>query len=233
MVVVATAVARSLRGAIGDGQNLALVAKNRVSEADDVAARIAARSLAKRGADYTTEVRRLLDSALAVMARHGTASKARVADIVAEAGLSNDAFYRHFPSKDALVLALLEDGTERLARYVAHQMDKAPTAEGKVRKWVEGMLSQTSEPTATTTLAILAYGNGHPDPSVDHYNASVPVAALLVAPFRDLGNADPGPDTLLVAHAVIGRVSDFLWSRTHPTAADLDRIAAFCLCAAI
>ena len=41
---------------------------------------------------------------------------------MAVSGLSNDAFYRHFPSKDALVAALLEDGAERLAGYVAHQM---------------------------------------------------------------------------------------------------------------
>jgi AcrR family transcriptional regulator len=93
---------------------------------NDVAARIARRALAKRGADYESEVRRLLDAALEVMRQGGTTSRARVADIVAAAGLSNDAFYRHFPSKDALVAALLEDGAERLASYVAHQMGQGP-----------------------------------------------------------------------------------------------------------
>ncbi|WP_433155373.1 TetR/AcrR family transcriptional regulator [Actinomadura nitritigenes] len=42
-----------------------------------------------------------------------------MADIVNAAGLSNEAFYRHFPSKGALVAALLEDGTERLHGHVA------------------------------------------------------------------------------------------------------------------
>src|SRR6266704_2895492 len=94
------------------------------SATDDIVERIAQETLARRGADYVGEVRRLLDAALDVMRERGTVSRARVADIVAAAGLSNDAFYRHFPSKDALVAALLEDGAERLASYVAHQMDK-------------------------------------------------------------------------------------------------------------
>jgi hypothetical protein len=45
--------------------------------AGDVARRIAQRSLAKRGAGYTDEVRRLLDAALDVMKQRGTASRPR------------------------------------------------------------------------------------------------------------------------------------------------------------
>ncbi len=89
---------------------------------NNVLARIAQRTLAKRGVGYASEVRRLLDAALEVMRQGGTASRPRVADIVA-AGLSNDAFYRHFPSKDALVGVidqlqpggLTEPGTDPLA----------------------------------------------------------------------------------------------------------------------
>src|SRR6266705_5864308 len=120
---------------------------------NDVAARIAQRTLAKRGAGYASEVRRLLDAALEVMRQGGTASRPRVADIVAAAGLSNDAFYRHFPSKDALVAAILDDGAERLGSYLAHQMAKEPTPQGQVRRWVEGVLSQADEEIAATTLA--------------------------------------------------------------------------------
>src|ERR687897_3086612 len=125
----------------------------------DVADRIAQQTLSTRGAEYATEVRRLLDAALDVMRACGTTSRPRVADIVAAAGLSNDAFYRHFPSKDALVAALLEDGTERLRSYLAHQMAKENTPEGRVRRWVEGVLSQaTDEDVAATTLAVLWNG---------------------------------------------------------------------------
>ena len=101
----------------------------------------------RSGRELRGEVRRLLDAALEVMRRCGTTSRPRVADIVAAAGLSNDAFYRHFRSKDALVAALLEDGAERLRSYLAHQMAKDSAPEPQVRRWVEGVLSQA----ATTT----------------------------------------------------------------------------------
>jgi AcrR family transcriptional regulator len=95
------------------------------------------------------------------------ASRPRVADIVAAAGLSNDAFYRHFPSKDALVAALLEDGAERLAQYTAHQMSKETSPEDQVRRWVEAVLSPrpagavtSSRPAAPSGTA--ARGTGTP-----------------------------------------------------------------------
>jgi AcrR family transcriptional regulator len=197
---------------------------------NDVAARIAQRTLAKRGADYASEIRRLLDAALEVMRQGGTAYRPRVADIVAAAGLSNEAFYRHFPSKDALIAALLEDGTERLASYVAHQMSKEPTAEGKVRRWVEGVLSQTREQIAATTLAVLwnsgnigeSFGSGR-------HSASIPMAALLHEPFAQLGSADPALDASLAAHATLGKIADYLWQRATPSPAEIDHITEFCL----
>src|SRR4051794_2121637 len=139
-----------------------LVTENAILS-DDVAGRIAQRTLARRGADYTGEIRRLLDAALAVMRECGTDSRPRVADIVAAAGLSNDAFYRHFASKDALVGALLEDGAARLVSYLDHQMAKEATADRKVRRWVEGVLSQTDEEIAATTLAVLWNGGSVDD----------------------------------------------------------------------
>src|SRR6476646_2194437 len=92
----------------------------------DVATRIAAATAARRRRpDYAVEVRTLLDAARKVISR---TERARVADIVAEAGLSNDAFYRHFPSKHALVAALPEDGAQRLASYLQHQTAKERSA---------------------------------------------------------------------------------------------------------
>ena len=141
---------------VGD-QNMILAIKNAIPETEtepetDVAGRIVRRTLAKRENEYAGEVRRLLDAALEVMGRCGTSSRPRVADIVAAAGLSNEAFYRHFRSKDALVTAILEDGGERLRSYLAHQLAKEPTPEAQVRRWVEGVLAQASGDIAVTTL---------------------------------------------------------------------------------
>jgi len=200
-----------------------------------VADRIAERTLARRGQDYSSEVRRLLDAGLEVMRACGTTSRPRVADIVAAAGLSNDAFYRHFASKDALVAALLEEGTERLTGYLTHRMEAEPTPEGRVRRWVEGILAQAAdEDVAAATLAVLwnagsvGVGEAAGPPS-----ASAPLAGVVEGVFVELGSTDPALDASLAAHAVVGVLSDHLWRRTRPTAEDTRRIVAACLAIAI
>jgi AcrR family transcriptional regulator len=209
------------------------VPEKTISPTDDIAARIAAQTLTRRGTEYASEVRRLLDAALKVMGEQGTTSRARVADIVAAAGLSNEAFYRYFPSKDALVAALMEDGTERLARYAAHQMDKETTPEGKVRRWVEGVLSQTREKVAATTLAVIWNGaNVGTGVRAGRHNASIPLAALLHEPFAALGSTTAEMDASLVAHATLGKVSDYLWAGKRATRDEIDHLTEFCINAA-
>jgi AcrR family transcriptional regulator len=197
-----------------------------------IADRVAVRALAKRQAAYASEVRRLLDAGLTVMRDCGTTARPRVADIVAAAGLSNDAFYRHFPSKDALVQAILDDGAERLESYLSHQMAKEPTPEGQVRRWVEGVLAQADGDIAATTLAVLWNGGsvGRGAASGRHF-ASEPLATLLHAPFAALGSPDPALDASLAAHATLGRLTDHLWQRQEPSVDETDRIVEFWLAA--
>ncbi|MGW5375653.1 TetR/AcrR family transcriptional regulator [Nocardia sp. NPDC003999] len=198
--------------------------------ADDVATRIARRTLAKRGADYAVEVRKLLDAALTVISAAGTTARPRVTDIVAAAGLSNDAFYRHFPSKDALVAALLEDGAERLTGYVAHQMAKEADPRARVRRWVAAILAQAEEQTAAATLAVLwnAAGPGlglTAGPGV----VDTALAALLRDTLAELGSAAPDSDATLIAHATTGTLAERLRRRGEPASGDVERITAFCL----
>ncbi|MCX4090729.1 TetR/AcrR family transcriptional regulator [Nocardia sp. alder85J] len=210
----------------GDGSTSA----DAVPAGGDLASRIAQRSLAKREAGYASEIRRLLDAALAEIRTRGTTARVRVADVVAAAGLSNDAFYRHFPSKDALLGALLEDGTERLLSYVTHQMAKEPTPEGRIRRWAAAVLSQATDDIATTTRAILWNAGG---PTTD-FESGPPLpgsrlAALLRPAFAELGSADPDFDAAVVSHATVGVLTDYLWRRAQPTPDEVDRIVAFAL----
>jgi AcrR family transcriptional regulator len=166
------------------------------------------------------------------MRRRGTTSRPRVADIVAAAGLSNEAFYRHFPSKDALVSAILEDGAQRLRSYLFHQMDKETDAPGQVRRWVEGVMAQADGDTAATTLAVL-WNGGSADGGLasGRHFASAPLAELLHGPFVALGSGAPELDASLAAHAALGRLSDCLWQRVRPGPAEVDHLTEFCLAA--
>jgi AcrR family transcriptional regulator len=195
--------------------------------AQDVAARVARQTLDRRGAEYADEERRLLDAGLEVIRQCGTESRPRVADIVTAAGMSNDAFYRHFPSKDALVGAILEDGNARLGAYVAHQMTKSATAEGKVRRWVEGVMSQADDDIAATTRAVIWNASGPlagvPAASTD------PIATPLHDPLAALGSTDPELDAALLAHAMFGRLRAHLFAGTTPGHGEIDHLVAFCV----
>lgn len=200
---------------------------------DDVLERVVQRALSQRGLTYEEEVRRLMRAGLEVMVRCGTSASPRVSDIVAAAGLSNDAFYRYFPSKGALVGALLEDGAAQLRSYLEHQMAKEPTAEGQVRRWAEGVLTQARGEVAATTRAVMwnapTAGSGAP---YGRHFASEVLAGLLVGPFTELGSGAPATAARLAAHAVLGALSDHVWAGTEPADDEREQIVAFCLAAA-
>ena len=161
------------------------------------------------------------------MRRGGTSSKPRVADIVAAAGLSNEAFYRHFASKDALVGAILADGAERLRSYLAHQMDKVDAPGDKVRRWVEGVLSQAVDPeVAAQTLAVMWNAGGS---GLVQTTMTQSLAALLHEPLAALGSPDPQLDASLVAHATIGRLSDHLQQGVRPGREEIRNVVEFCM----
>jgi AcrR family transcriptional regulator len=187
------------------------------------------RSLSLRESVARAEVQRLMDATLTIIRRNDAEAPPRVADIVAEAGLSNQAFYRHFASRDDLLAAVAEAGALRLVSYLEHQMAKETEPAAKVRRWIEGVLAQASKTSvAKDTRAVLwsargaqlrRPGNGAPPAA----------AALLVAP---LGHSSPDPerDAAVVAAAVFGRMEYHLWVRP-PSTADVAHLVGFCLAA--
>src|ERR1700730_14398503 len=91
--------------------------------------RAVARSLARRRASYADEVERIVAATYEVIERTGSLDPT-MRDILRQSGISTQAFYRHFRSKDELLLALLDDGRRQLTSYLAHRMAKADTVEG-------------------------------------------------------------------------------------------------------
>src|SRR4051794_24789532 len=81
--------------------------------------RAVARAVSGRVASATHDVERLVEATYRVMRQGGTVEP-RVREILLEAGLSTQVFYRHFRSKDDLLLVVLDDGRRRLAAYLEH-----------------------------------------------------------------------------------------------------------------
>src|SRR6185295_16654653 len=105
---------------------------------------LADRAVAERRAAYAAEARRLIDAAFVVMRREGSIDPG-VRAIVQEAGLSNQAFYRHFSSKDALLLAVLADGQQQLVAYLGRRVASASSPDEQVQRWINGVMAQARD----------------------------------------------------------------------------------------
>ena len=185
------------------------------------------RSLQSREEAVRAEVQRLLDATLVVIRRTGVEVPPKVADIVAEAGLSNQAFYRHFASRDDLLAAVAEAGAQRLVSYLEHQMGKVTDPTDQLRAWVRGVLDQAAKPAvARDTRAVVSSARRSTRPIA----VSPATAILLVEPLRRIGSPDPERDSEVVAAAVFGRLEYHLWVRP-PSDEDAEHLVAFCLAA--
>lgn len=95
--------------------------------------------------DAPTERRMVMDAALKVLARNGYADTS-VGDILSEAGLSTRAFYRHFDTKQDLLVALMQRDTIAVGRTLDHAVRSAGNPVGAVEAWLDCYLDVFFEP---------------------------------------------------------------------------------------
>ena len=189
----------------------------------NVVADLADRSLADRHESYATEIRALLDAALVVMQRDDTIDP-KVADIVSESGLSNQAFYRHFDGKDALLLALLADGRERLGRTVERRMERATGRDARVRAWINAVLDQARDPqAASATRPFFANADRlavvHPEEVARSRDQMVAPLAAVVGPMN----------ARAIYHLTMGVMHDALAVRRPPTRREIEALIDFAI----
>jgi AcrR family transcriptional regulator len=194
-----------------------------------VAEQVASRSLAARHEAYTDEVQRLVAAGYAVLRRTGGLDP-RVGDVVREAGLSNQAFYRHFRGKDELLLAILDDGQRQLVGYLEHQLAAAQPGAPQVRAWIEGVLAQARNRAAAENTRPFALGSAR---LADRFPEEMARSReSVVAPLRAAVTAaggDPGRDTEAIYHLTMGTMNDALVRRVTPSKADVAHVVEFAL----
>jgi AcrR family transcriptional regulator len=184
---------------------------------------LADRSLAARHETYAAEIRTLLDAALTVMRSEDTIEP-RVSDIVRAAGLSNQAFYRHFKGKDEMLVALLDDGRQRLLATIERRMDRAEGDAAKVRAWIEVVLAQARDPEAAAATRPFAINGDRL--AVKFPDETRRSRDRLVDPLRALVGDAPGE---AVYHVAMGTVHDALVMRAAPSRGEVDLIVEFAL----
>lgn len=190
---------------------------------ENLVSTLADRTLADRHETYAAEIRALLDAALTVMRRDETIDP-RVSDIVRTAGLSNQAFYRHFRGKDELLVALLDDGRQRLLTTIERRMARADGEAEQVRAWIEVVLAQARDPEAAAATRPFAINGDRL--AVEFPDETRRSRDRLVDPLRAIVGE---PGALAVYHLAMGTTHDALLNRQAPTRADVDHVVEFAL----
>lgn len=194
------------------------------------------RALARKREKYQAEFDRLLDAARTVMRVRDTVDPT-VHEILAEADLSTAAFYRHFPTKDDLLLVLLVQAGATTRSFLAHRLADLDDPRDRVRAWVEGMfdLLRTEDLLAANRPFLL----GHPR-LLDRFPAEIAdMTGRLVAPLagavRDgrlaagLDPGDPERDARLAYHQVHGILLDRAAERRTSDPGEVAAVVAYTL----
>jgi AcrR family transcriptional regulator len=90
------------------------------------------------------DVGRAIKAAYRIIERDGTA-ELKMRDLLAEADLSTQQFYKYFASKDDFISALLEDGQQRLLGYLEHRIAKHTDPRERVDACLKGLLAQAED----------------------------------------------------------------------------------------
>jgi AcrR family transcriptional regulator len=182
-----------------------------------VSERAAERPVAAARERSADEVQRLLAAAETVLAQGGY-ERLRVDDVLAEAGLSTRAFYRHFRGKAELFCALFDREAERAQAHLEAKVAAAGTPEARVRAWVGATLSLAYNTRVARRARVFAVERqviAHEFPAeitrcLDAQRA--PLEAAIEEGRADgvFPNADPVADALAIHHLCTGLVSDRL-----------------------
>lgn len=192
------------------------------------------RSLALRRETARIEVDRLVRAAFAMIERSGGLDP-KVSDILAEAGLSNQAFYRHFRSKHELLVAVLDEGIRGLADYLGARMEGAPGPVDSIREWVRGMAAQTQDPAGAKASRPFALARGRlaeafpAEVSRSRDQLTAPLHEALAAA-REVGllpTVVPDQDAEALYHLMMGWIEARLVEGRIPEPAEVDRLEAF------
>ncbi|URM93931.1 TetR/AcrR family transcriptional regulator [Actinomadura madurae] len=201
------------------------------AESPDPAVRVAVeRALSKRRGDAQREVEDILDATLRVAAR-AAPNAPRVADIVAEAGTSNQAFYRYFSGKDEVLRAALERGTDRVYGFLAHKVAKASGPAERIEAWVRGVLAQVIDDTAARQSRAVVSNLGERAVAEAGAGGLGKVRDLLREAVRAAGSRQVDLDTDAVFDLTFAVLRRHSQDGTAPTPAECGHLVRFCLAA--
>jgi len=175
----------------------------------------------------------LLDAASWVFARKGY-RRAGVSDIIGRAGIARGTFYLYFDSKEALLLAVLNEFHER-TKQAFEALDAAAAAarargpravlEASFRCWLE-FFAAHRDATRVVLREAHAIDSRFEQALSEIRQAALTRFAIRFRRFQDEGLASPSLDPELAAHFQLGILDELLnWCVLGETQMDVDKLA--------
>jgi len=200
------------------------------------AVRSAERAVEARYSVYLEEAQRLIRAGIEEIREKGNVAP-RVADVVRRARLSNKAFYRHFRSKEELLLAVLEEGMQQRVADFEKRMAAASTARGRVEAWIEGMLVQATDPEeARAARPMYVYQARLAENLGDQlWETRERLCRPLVEALRagvangELPGIDPERDADAIQYLCLGWVNGHVLANTTPSTEEARAVAEFAM----
>lgn len=138
-------------------------------------------------------------------------------DVAREAGVSKGAVYLHFPSKEELFLALLDDAAAVLVERITSNIASARGARARVEAALRAALEAFQENEALTRLLLLESLGLSPEIERRRWELRCALTAL-VQGYLDEAVAEgriPSQDTSLAASAWMGAISEVVLRWLH------------------
>lgn len=171
---------------------------------------------------YAQELRALVEAAFTVVGETGSLDPS-VRAILAEAGLSNQAFYRHVGSKDELLLLMLDEGRRTLVEHLDEQMASCSDRSSRIGTWVGGVLAQARDDTAARrTRPFVAHADRLAELFPEEQRRS---EDLLIDQIAGAGGVDAEAATAIYDLA-FGALARHLRRRTTPDDRDVEGLTA-------
>jgi AcrR family transcriptional regulator len=183
-----------------------------------------------------TELALLFDATLTVLRRNDY-TDVTIADILEEAGLSTRSFYRHFQSKDELLLTLVRHDAEAAAQRLRSRVHAAPTPAEALEAWIDEIVGFRLHRRKAERVALLGSPSAR---RAEGYEAElISAVQLLAAPLLEVLEAgtrdrsfpacEPHRDARMIRAIVFDLAGLHATSQAGPRAGVTKDILDFCL----
>ena len=192
------------------------------------------RGLGRRSDDAAATVEATLAAARTLIERDGVIDF-NVRELLALAQVSNRAFYRHFPTKESVVAALVEEVYSTMVHSLAAAIERTDGAEARMAAWIDDALQYARDPGHRARGRVfVAYEarlrDEHPEIYRSTGSSLVQQVSAIIREGSRSGVFAAGAPTRrarIVVRLVVATLQHHVLERTVPTAAERDALVAF------